>query len=263
LDQVEIVYGYSADNNRYERRKLTHIPGKQVEERRVREILSGGARSFENFITGLWYFVRADGTIDNRQYIYFDPQNKEVIFYTDETQQVFTWQNSGATRYGLYISAQNISVQTLRRSLDIALESLEGIRVKVFEDVRLKIGNDAGWDGSYRKTVNNMIAGTPKSSQAIPAYINAVYNGIIGKIHFSFDGVYELVSGSTVQKGRYSFFALNGQEMLELRLENSPRETYKVSYQDGNLSLQRVRIGANGVQDLHEPAVLLSKEEAG
>jgi hypothetical protein len=138
LDQIEIIYTYDSATNRYEQSKLTRIPGKQIEEQRMREILSGGTKSFENFLTGLWYYVAPGGIVDNRQYIYFDPQSREVIFYVDETQQVFTWQHSGATRSGLYMASQNISVQTLRRSLDIALESLESIRVKVFEDVRLK-----------------------------------------------------------------------------------------------------------------------------
>ncbi|MDR0708253.1 MAG: pallilysin-related adhesin [Treponema sp.] len=260
LDQVEIIYTYNAEKNEYEQSGMIRMPGKQVEERRVREILSGGARGFETFLTGLWYFVRPDGAIDSRQYIYFDPLNKEAIFYTDETQQVFTWQNSGATRYGLYISTQNISVQTLRRSLDIALESLESIRVKVFEDVRLKIGNDAGWDGSYRKAAT-VIADSSTPVRTVPAYINAVYNGIIGRIHFSTDGMYELTLGGVVQKGRYSFYTLNEFDALELRHEDNSRETYAVSYPDGNLSLRRVRIGANGVQDLHEPVILLSREE--
>jgi hypothetical protein len=260
LDQVEIMYTYNAGENKYEQNRLIRIPGRQVEEQRVREILSGGTKGFENFITGLWYFIGPDGAIDNHQYIHFDPHNKEVIFYTDETQQVFNWHNSGTTRYGLYISTQNISVQTLRRSLDIALESLESIRVKVFEDVRLRIGNDVSWDGSYRKATTIAVApSTPV--QAMPSYVNAVYNGIIGRIHFSADGTYELISGETVQKGRYSFYMLDMMDMLELRQENNHRESYKVSYLDGNLSLQHVRIGANGVQDLHEPAILLSEEE--
>jgi hypothetical protein len=262
LDQVEIIYTYNAEKNKYEQSGMVRIPGKQVEERRVREILSGGARGFESFITGLWYFVGPDGTIDSRQFIYFDPLKKEVIFYTDETQQVFTWHNSSATRYGLYISSQNIAVQTLRRSLDIALESLESIRVKVFEDVRLKIGNDTSWDGSYRRA-DMAIAGPSSPARTVPAYINAAYNGIIGRIRFSTNGTYELTLGGVVQKGRYSFYTLNEFEVLELRHEDNGRETYAVSSPDGNLSLKRVRIGANGVQDLHEPAILLSREENG
>jgi hypothetical protein len=259
MDRIELVYTYKSETQRYEQTMLTRIPGKQVEERRVREILSGGAKTFVAFIAGLWYYVRPDGAIDSRQYIYFDPESKEIVFYIDETQQVFTWQNSGATRYGLYISCQNISVQTLRRSLDIALESLDSIRVKVSEDVRLKIGTDAGWDGSYRKIVATTATGMPqKALKTVPAYINAIYDGSIGKISFSEDGAYMITAGETRQSGRYSFFILNDREMLELRPGNSGRETYLVERPEGNLSLQRIRIGANGVHDLHEPALFLT-----
>jgi hypothetical protein len=151
LDQVEIIYVYNPQSGLYEQNRLNRIPGSQIEQRRVREILSGGREGFEQFITGLWYYVSPEGTLDNRQYIYFDPPSREIIFYGDEIQQVFSWQNSSATRRGLYVSSQNISVSTLRRFLDIELESLDSIRVKVFEDVRLKIYVTAPWDGSYRK----------------------------------------------------------------------------------------------------------------
>jgi hypothetical protein len=261
LDKIEIVYTYNSAANRYEQSSLTHIPGKQVEEQQALAILRGGKTAFENFITGLWYWTAPDGTVDNRQYIYFDPHGKEVIFYIDETQQVFIWQNSGTTRYGLHISTQNISVQTLRRSLDIAFESLESVRIKVSEDVRLKIGTNAGWDGSYKKANTNAQAGAAADSyngKNVPTYIEAVYNSTIGKIQFSTDGVYELLLSGIAQKGRYSFFYMEGDEVLEMRPENGSRETYIVEHSNENLSLRRIRIGANGIQDIHEPAVFLS-----
>jgi hypothetical protein len=93
-------------------------------------------------------------SISNDQYIYFDTAGRELIFYDKSTQQVYTWLSSTSTRYGLYISSQNISVATLRRVMDIELESIDSIRVKVFEDVRMKIGLNAPWDGSYRKSTS-------------------------------------------------------------------------------------------------------------
>lgn len=263
LDQIEVIYTYNIEAESYEESGVTRIPGRQVEEQRVREVLRGGSTAFEEFLAGLWYYVRSDGSMDSSHYIYFNPDNEEIVFFIDETQQVFTWQSSGATRYGLYISTQNISVRTLRRSLDIAIESIEGIRVKVFEDVRLKIGNDAGWDGSYRK-VSAVIPPEKEAPIVIASHIEAAYNGIIGRIWFSPDGFYELSSGENVMRGRYSFYALDGQEMLELRGSTgakAARETFKVSWPEGNLSLRRVHIGALGVQEFHEPAVLLSKED--
>jgi hypothetical protein len=272
LDQVEISYTYNGTNGLYEQNKITRIPGSQIEQRRLKELLSGKPGPFEEFINGLWYYVSPQGTLDSRQYIYFDPQNREIIFYGDEIQQVFTWQNSSATRYGLYISSHNISVTTLRRSLDIELESLDSIRVKVFDDVRLKIGVNAPWDGSYRK------AGTPGNYSAqgnskMPAHVDAVYDGSIGKLGFFPDGTYELSSGGTVLTGKYVFFSLDNRELLEFRPDNKGQgETYlvegtKPTGEAGaneetpweTFTLKRIRIGARGIQELHEGAVFFSR----
>jgi hypothetical protein len=186
LDQVERIYAYNAEKGLYEQRGLNRIPGSQIEQRRVQEVLGGGKEGFEQFITGLWYYVSPQGTLDNRQYIYFDPGSREIIFYGEEIQQVFSWQNSSATRRGLYVSSQNISVTTLRRFLDIELESPDSIRVKVFEDVRLKIYVTAPWDGSYRKAgtaAPAAAAGTDPEKTVLP-YIDASYDGSIGRLVF-------------------------------------------------------------------------------
>jgi hypothetical protein len=277
LDQLEIIYAYNPANGLYEQNKITRIPGTQIEQRRIRELLSGNTGVFENFIDGLWYYVSPQGTLDSRQYIYFDPSSREIIFYGDEAQQIFTWQNSSSTRYGLYLASQNISVTTLRRFLDIELESSDSIRIKVFEDVRLKIGVNAPWDGSYRKA-GVRADSTLKEPSRIPSYTDAWYEGSIGKIIFFPGGAYELQRDGAVQRGRYAFLNLDGQELLEIRTESpdgtageNSRETYlvtrdRITEEAGedqnpireNLSLLRVRLGTNGIQDLHEPAISLS-----
>jgi hypothetical protein len=269
MDQVEIIYAYNEGNGLYEQTGLTRIPGTQIEQRRLRELL-GNSKAFEEFITGLWYYVTPQGTIDKRQYIYFSPSSREIIFYGDETQQLFTWQNSAATRYGLYIASHNISITTSRRSIDIELESLESIRVKVFEDVRLNISGVAPWDGSYRK------AGPPENSARKPVapgntFIDAYYDSSIGKMHFSLNGTYELYTGSAVRQGKYAVFYLNDQELLELRSDSfagSQRETYLVESEitadtrgtglRKALNLLRVRLSARGIEKLHEGTILLT-----
>jgi hypothetical protein len=215
--------------------------------------------------------VDPEGTVDSRQYIYFDPSSRELVFFGDEAQQVFTWQNSSSTRYGIYISCRNISVTTLRRFLDIELESLDSIRVKVFEDVRLKLGVNNSWDGSYRR------AGTAEKGEIRTAgydgiYIDALYDSSMGKVRFFQDGAYELGSGA-VQKGRYVFFTAGGHSLLELRpletLETGARrrELFRIEYPAGqgdrekaaeSLTLFRVRLGATGVSPLPEPGIPLT-----
>jgi hypothetical protein len=266
LDQVERIYGYNSGKGVYEQIRMTRIPGSQIEQRRVRELLNGDKERFEQFITGLWYYVSPQGTVDNRQYIYFDPPGGEIIFYGEEIQQVFAWQNSSATRHGLYIASQNISVTTLRRFLDIELESLDSIRVKVFEDVRLKIYVTAPWDGSYRKAeTTEAAAALARPPNKVLPYIDASYEGSIGRIVFFPDGSYALSSGGAAEKrGRYAFFTLDSQELLELRPSvGGGRETYRVergNAEDSDaMTLERIRLGTRGAQELHEAAISLAR----
>lgn len=286
LDQLEIIYAYNPEHGLYEQNRIARIPGSQIEQRRLRELLSGVPGVFESFINDLWYYVGPEGTLDNRQYIYFDPPNRELIFFGDEAQQVFSWQNASPTRYGLYISSQNISVSTMRRFVDIELQSLDSIRIKVFEDVRLKIGVNASWDGVYRRA-GRVEQKQSRTGETVAAYIDALYDSSLGRMRFFGDGVYELSAGGATKKGRYAFFTINGQELLELRPEQNGglrpegaagagpeyggrpvRETYRVEAavptggeNQGprkNFTLSRVRLGARGIQDLHEAAISLS-----
>jgi hypothetical protein len=269
MDQTEIVYAFVPETGRYEESRRSRIPGSQIEQRRLRELLSGERGVFESFINDLWYYVSPQGTVDQRQYIYFDPAGKEIIFFGDGTQQVFTWQNANPTRYGLYIASQNISVTTLRRFLDIELESLESIRIKVFEDVRLKIAVSASWDGSYRRA-NTAARPDGSPENAIMPAVEALYDSALGKLRLYPSGDYELGSGSMPQKGRYVFFRVNGQELLEFRPEAAAtaRTVYRVDNarsgastpdsSSGSLSLSRVRLGATGIQDLHEGVITLT-----
>jgi len=264
LDQIEIVYAYNEESGLYEETGITRIPGSQIEQRRVRELL-GNRELFEDFITGLWYHITPQGTISRDQYIYFNPPGREIIFYSDEIQQVFNWQNSTATRYGLYLSSQNISVTTLRRSIDIELESLESIKVRVIEDVRLKIGVNAPWDGSYRKMLPLENKGTKDGT--IKPHIEANYEGPVWKIRFQEDGSYELTSGDSVEQGKYTFYKLYEKELLELRpkgLSAAQRDIYLIEGEKGgenpkaNLSLVRARIGSRGIETSRERAISLT-----
>jgi len=264
LDRIEIEYAYNPARGFYEQGRITRIPGSQIEQRRVMEILSGQPKVFEEFINDLWYHVGPSGTIDRSQYLYFDPANREIIFYGEETQQVFSWQYSNSTRYGLYITSQNIAVTTLRRFLDIELESLDSIRMKVFEDVRLKIGISASWDGSYRRAGKVYEDEVPRR-----IYTDASYDSSMGRLRLYPNGDYELNSQDASVKGRYAFFRVNDKELLELRPDrngisrsaqnNEDRMIYRLAHTAENLSLFRVRLVPAGIQELQEGQIFLTK----
>jgi len=267
LDRIEIEYAYNPARGVFEQGKVTRIPGSQIEQRRVREILSGNAKVFEEFINDLWYHVSPSGTIDKSQYIYFDPVNREIIFFGEETQQIFSWHYSNSTRYGLYITSQNIAVTTLRRFIDIELESLDSVRMRVFEDVKLKIGLGASWDGTYRRAGR-----VQENAKALRPYTDASYDSSMGRLRFYPNGDYELTSQDASVKGRYAFFRVNDKDLLELRPErnansrsrqnNSDRLIYRIN---GDMSAERgfglirVRLGASGVQELQEAQINVTR----
>jgi hypothetical protein len=273
LDRIEITYSFVTARGVYEQSRVTRVPGSQVEAHRLREILTGEPKVLEEFIFDLWYHVTPQGTIDRSQYLYFDPSKREIIFFGDGTQQVFNWLNSNPWRYGLYISTQNISVTTLRRFLDIEIESLDKIRLKVFEDIRLKIGVSAPWDGSYRRAGNSMR--NQAEGKNVRPYTDAVYDSSMGRLRFHANGEYELSSSGTRTKGRYAFFRVGNHDLLELRPERGggnsansgsqgdDRLTYSLTAMENpeNLSLSRVRLGASGIQELHDIPVILTRAQ--
>ena len=265
LDQIETVYDFEALSGTYARTGVARIPGAQIEQRRVRQLLDGTPDKFERFLDGLWYLSSPTGEDSSRQYLLFDQQRNELVFYADATQEVFTWENSSATRYGLYLNTKNISVTTLRRLVDIELESVDSIRVKVFEDVRLKIGIGGRWDGTYRK-MDSRIAAPTAETHGTTERVNLEYDGNEGKVRFSDDGSYEDPDG----KGIYSFFLIGEAEYLELRKSSGTRErlTYAVERKKVSgtfttreeLHLKRVRLGVGGAEDMHEPVIVYSRE---
>ncbi|MDR2517844.1 MAG: pallilysin-related adhesin, partial [Spirochaetaceae bacterium] len=267
LDQKEITYTYNEEKGVYEQAAVTQITGKQIEQSRFEALLSN-PKSFEGFLSGLWYYVSPQGTLDSRQYIYFDPSRRELIFYGGESQQVFSWQGSNLTRYGLYIASQNVSVTNLRRSLEIALESLESIQVRISEDVRLRIGVSASWDGSYRRAGAAATQNEPK--MPLLPLIDARYNGSIGMMSLSAGGLYTITSEGNEVKGKYAFFMVNGEELVEFRPDRKKnqvfRELYLLNYdkKEGgpegapeNLTLIPVRLGIAGVERLRQGALTL------
>jgi hypothetical protein len=277
LDQIETIFSYNPLNDKFEQINVARIPGSQIEQRRLRELLSGVPGVFENFINDLWYYVSPQGTIDSRQYIYFDPSGREIIFFGDEAQQIFHWQSSTPTRYGLYIRSQNISITTLLRFIDIELESLDSIKLRVVEDVRLRIAASTTWDGSYRRARRS--TRTERTASVKPA-VNNAYDSVWGRIQFFDTGEYMITTGniaggstasaSTPRNGHYVFYFVDGYELLEFRPAEgqdftfSPAENnriiYRVERASSNtvLTLGRVRLGTAGVQELFETSVMLT-----
>ncbi|MDR2149306.1 MAG: pallilysin-related adhesin [Spirochaetaceae bacterium] len=264
LDKVEITYTYNAQRNQYEQSKVLRIPNTQIEQQGLRDLLRGGRAKLEQFIDGLWYFVAYDGRSDKHQYLYFNKNQREIIFYDREVQQVFRWQTSTATQYGLSITSANMSVTTLFRSIDVEIDSFERIQVKVFEDVKLRIGMNVSWDGFYRrlKTYQTIT----EEGEPFLSYRSAYYTSTVGDISLSLDTSYTLRKAATQTSGFYSFFMIDEQEAVEFRpgiATDSAREVYTVETSShGTVLLRPVYLDIHGIHQTTGTLVVLSPLEA-
>jgi hypothetical protein len=271
MDQIEVTYTYNRVNGLYEQSRVVKIPGAQIEQRRLRELLSGNSGQFESFINGLWY----QGEGNEKKYVYFNAPGRELIFYNNNAEEVFTWQDSTPTRFGLHINSRNISLTKLRRTVNVELTSLESIRLRVYQDVYLRSGPNTIWDGSYQRV---QTAETVRDVKKSAPYLNGSFNGPDGTIIFYPDGSYELTPfagpSELSRRGQYVFFNAGEEELLELRptegtaknreteTADPERETFKVQKNGespGTLTLTRVRISTRGIQDMHEPAIVLTR----
>ncbi len=273
LDQIETSFRYDPFTKKYERSSVARIPGAQIEQRRVRELLDGKGERFEEFLDGLWYSSSQVESVDGvagTRYILFDRQRREITFYIGDIQEVFSWPSSAPTRYGLYISAQNISVATLKRIVDIELEGSESIKLKTFEDVRLKIGISGRWDGSYRKLAGER---TPRRDGSLEETDQEILGTWVGdtssaaqtRVLLSKDSSFEASIGTAPQKGRYGLFKLDDLIILELRPTAAQRVTYSVilGKKGGGdtLTLQEVRLGIRGAERTPDDEIVLSRKE--
>ncbi|MHB9296168.1 hypothetical protein PilKf_01922 [Pillotina sp. SPG140] len=243
LDSMETRYQYNPELEQYEQRASVKIAGTAIEQQKLQEVRNGGRKAGERFIDGLWSMVNQQGV---KQYIFFDSKEQEIIFYDGDIEQLFNWVNGTVQANGINIATSNNRITTLKRNIFIEFESLNRIRMRVAEDVQLKMGIGTSWDGSYQRSERETEQSVPTVNAST---IQAQYQGTIGKLTFSLDGSYFLVSGTTTQKGKYSFYRLNNQQVLELRPDSKPRELYTVeSTEEKNLILYPIKLGSQGIQ---------------
>jgi len=287
LDRIELTYSFSAASGAYRRARSVRIPGAQVEQDRVRQILSGAPGAFEGFISDIWYYVTREGAIDRSQFIFFDPARREIVFFGEESQQIYVWQSSNATRQGILISSYNRAVTAMRRRVSIELESMDSIRVTVADDRRQRIGVSPPWTGSYRRAGAVLRAMAGESLAMAPGK-DATFDSPLGRLRFLPCGEYELAAPGSVSRGRYVFFRAGGMDLLELRPDQggggalwalggepgSPdgRHVFRVDGVARNargqppaavdyMGLSRVRLGVSGAQELHEARIVLTRAE--
>lgn len=264
LDQIETIYEWNDQSQRYERSGTARIAGAQIEQKMLNEILDGTAKKFEQFLSGMW--TRSDLAANPNKLapdsLYFDPARYEIVFQRAGNQEIYIWQNAIPMRYGLYMTTRNMSIPTLRRLLNIELHSMDTIRIRVREDVRIKLGYGGQWDALYQKS-SSLGAASLSDSSKHESDLSGTYQSGSIQLQLFDNKQYHYRDGNLDSEGVYTRFMLGNDIIVEFRpaLEaGGERGTYLVRRDTGTdgeaiLILDQVNLGVRGLERLYEEAL--------
>lgn len=261
-DQLQTMYDWSPSERRYVQVRSLRVPGSTLAAKELARVQDGTVASFARFLDGLWY--KNDGSED-RRYIFFDWSNSEIIFQHEDVEEVYSWSNSAVSRGGIYFSSVNKSIENLQRRFDISLVSLDEIRVRIQDDVRMLIGEENLWDGGYKKVV------APTRRNANREGVSEFVERLVAEeewesadgVRVGFSGSEYTAAGAGVEDhGRYTQIDMFGRTFIQFRSEGEVAfftGEYQTAEKDGSVVLQKVSVSPEGYYVEQVQPVVLRK----
>lgn len=277
LDQIKETWRWSNSDSSYVSSSSERIPGASIARRIAESLLDGTTETFEQFLDGIWYKQSLDPLSTDALFVTFQPRDGSVLFSAQGIVEIYEWENSNSTRYGLYIACRNQSVRNLRRLMDVELVSTDTINLRVFQDLRIKADVAAKWDGRYRKLGQEMAKAfrlPPSKAVHTKPELDGLYMAEDG-MELRFAGsTYTMKSEGILETGGFAVFEISGQAILDLRalqagnVAANTRHSWVISLateSDTNgqqkpiLTLSPVRIGVMGPESLEGPKLVLKR----
>lgn len=148
MSQIQTEYIWNKNQNQYVKNREIKITGSRIAAKELQRIQKN-VDSFSNYLDGLWY--KANSSSSEQLYIYFNYEDKEIIFLSDDTEGVYSWNASNLRRSGIYLTTVNTIIPSMKRRFDIMLTGINEIYVNVHDDVRMVIKETNQWSGNYKK----------------------------------------------------------------------------------------------------------------
>ena len=267
LDQIQTMYEWSPSEKKYVESKSIRVAGSSIAAKELAKIQDGTVSSFSRFLDGLWY---KNDNEKERRYIFFDYQNEEIVFYYQDSEEVYSWLKSNLRRNGIYFSSVNKSIESLQRRFDISLVNLDEIRVLIHDDVRMLIGEENLWDGTYKKVVTKKKS--EPNRERVSEYVEKLVkeenwetsDGV--RIDFA-NGEYSVQRADGSEKGRYTQIDIFGKTFIQFRSEKGTvflSGSYLPSTSaDGDggetVTLQKVSVNPEGFYPEQSSPIVLKK----
>ncbi len=236
FDLIRKTYFWRNEENKYQLINTETIPGKEIEDKKLRKLLSGTKTSFEKFLSSLWLYSTAKKN-DNAAgpIVLFNPRLKRITFYNNDIEEIYRWESSTKTLYNtLIINCRNDIVPYLRVTLFIRIVDLNTIRL-VYKDDNIRNSKKAtnkSWSGKYLKTDQTMenylfapVYPGGKTSRTI--HLTGYYKSGTGNELFFDPPRFELKTSEGNFHGGFYLYNV-GTDILQLKFINDEQKVYKI-----------------------------------
>ena len=236
VSQIQTEYTWNEDAQKYTERRHLKVTGSRIAARELARIQNGNVDTFAHYLSGLWYKTTNEGK--KQLYIYFNYDDKEVIFLSDDTEGVYSWETSSLRRSGIYLTIVNSIISSMKRRVDIMLTGVNEVNVHVHEDVGLLIKESDQWDGVYKKMNFQNSFGEVKNVSLESEYLE-----VLCKTHFwqdddknnyIFEGNnYKFVNSDLEEKGIFVMETVGEYPVIQFRSKNAESnllQSYAVSF---------------------------------
>ena len=154
--------------------------------------------------------------------MYFNYEEKEVIQFYKDIQEVYEWEDSKLRHNGIYITAINADIMNLHRRFDIGLVNTDEIKVTLRDDINLVINENTQWDGNYKKLnlqssfENSEVQDSSEFEKELKK--TAEWQTSDASVHISFsDCSYVLQTDSITETGVYSIGKIGTYDIIMFR----------------------------------------------
>ena len=169
ISQIQTEYRWDYDAEVYVQSRQLKITGSRMAARELSRIQNGNVDTFGQFLNGLWY--KTNNSSSTPSYIYFNYDDREVIFLSDDTEGVYSWEESSLRRSGIYLTTVNSIISSMKRRFDIMLTGINEVSVHVHDNVGMIIKESNQWDGTYKKMSFQNTFGETKKVPAHSEYM--------------------------------------------------------------------------------------------
>ncbi len=233
IGQIQTEYVWNEEEQKYTQGRQIRVTGSRLAARELARIQNGNVATFAEYLDGLWY--KTSSTDESASYIYFNYGTKEVIFLSNDTEGVYSWENSSLRRSGIYLTLVNSIISSMKRRLDIMLTGVNEVYIRVHEDVGLLIKENNHWDGTYKKMSFQSTFGEEKINYPHPEYekkLSEVQNWQDEenrRISFK-NGTYTLTNSEGEEKGVYLVDTVGDFPVIQFRPENAQESSLLPAY---------------------------------